>query len=124
MYIQYIHTHTHVHTQYVHTHMYIHSTLQSLNKAQQDRVFELLSEVESSAESSLSSAQPVRSQQVCLTLQLSFITHFLFHHFSVCCFRLLQAFRGKRPSLSQSVRRLFRLKVDTEDPVPDTTHSQ
>ncbi|CAI8037464.1 Kinesin light chain 1 [Geodia barretti] len=71
----------------------------TLDKSQQDRVFELLSEVESSAEGSLSSAtQPTKSQQ---------------------------AFRGKRPSLSQSVRRLFRLKVDPEEPVPPPdSHSQ
>jgi kinesin light chain len=71
----------------------------TLDKSQQERVFELLSEVESSAEGSLNSAtQPSKSQQ---------------------------AFRGKRPSLSQSVRRLFRLKVDTEEPVPPPdSHSQ
>lgn len=65
---------------------------QSLDKSQQERVFELLSEVESSVEnSSSSSSQPTKSQQ---------------------------AFRGKRTSLSQSVRRLFRFKVDNEEPIP------
>jgi kinesin light chain len=60
-----------------------------LDKAQQDRVFQLLSEAESSTESSLASATRAGKSH--------------------------QAFRAKRPSLSQSVRRLFRFKVDTTD---------